>query len=187
MFNSEPITDIMIGNAPAFVHGTHMELLPLSPYVSVQASDIGAAIGKYLDHSPCGESFIFMPIVLPANAYLILRPAVCFYSNERWSRVHRDLEAEALNIVPDLCIEIVPPVPNPARLAKKISNYFDAGVSAVWVFHPRKKEVRAFVSSSVFSVLTAGDLLNGGAVLPGFLAAVESLFPPMIPEQKYEV
>jgi Uma2 family endonuclease len=57
----------------------------------------------------------------------------------------------------------------------KVEMYLRAGVRLVWVIVPEDNGVSVHVPDA--PVLTADDVLDGGAVLPGFSCPVRQLFP----------
>ena len=59
---------------------------------------------------------------------------------------------------------------------EKIHEYFQAGVELVWVIYPEAREVYIYESPVNVRVLTRADVLDGGAVLPGFQLPLGELF-----------
>lgn len=58
----------------------------------------------------------------------------------------------------------------------KVLDYLAAGAHMVWVVRPRTRTVTVYRSLREVQVLRPGDTLDGGDVLPGFTAPVETLF-----------
>jgi hypothetical protein len=54
--------------------------------------------------------------------------------------------------------------------------YLDAGTHAVWIFVTAMREIHVYGAAAHPVILTAGDLLEDAALLPGFSARVEELF-----------
>ena len=79
-------------------------------------------------------------------------------------------------VVPDLAIEIVSPTNTADEVADKLEEYFRVGVRSVWVVYPRQCMVYAYTSPKEVRVLTVGDVLDGGDVLPGFSIPVQTIF-----------
>jgi Uma2 family endonuclease len=76
---------------------------------------------------------------------------------------------------PDLAFEVVPAASEIPAVLEKVINYQLAGTT-VWVAYLKHREVHIFVPRQPTRKLTVGDTLDGGAVLPGFKAALVDLF-----------
>jgi Uma2 family endonuclease len=77
---------------------------------------------------------------------------------------------------PDLAVEIISPSDLPSEMADKIHQYFAAGTQLVWVVDPLRQTVTVHGTSGAPHVLTSGDAIDGGDVLPGFRYPVSKLF-----------
>ena len=77
---------------------------------------------------------------------------------------------------PALAIEIISPSNTFDELARKIQEYLEAGTRAVWIFVTAKPEILVYSATAHPAILTAADLLEDAALLPGFSAQVEELF-----------
>jgi Uma2 family endonuclease len=76
----------------------------------------------------------------------------------------------------DLAVEVLSRSNRKAEMKRKVREYFDAGIGLVWLIDPRKRNARVFTSTTDFTLLTEGDSLDGGAVLPGFRLPLRELF-----------
>ena len=65
-------------------------------------------------------------------------------------------------------IEVVSPTNSAVDVQRKIHEYFEAGVSKVWVIYPEQKKIYIYASPTQIQVLQLGDELDGGDLLPGF-------------------
>jgi Uma2 family endonuclease len=104
------------------------------------------------------------------------RPDVAFVSHARWPYNRRVPNVAVWEIVPDLAIEVVSPSNTAFEVQRKIHEYFDAGVSQVWIIYPPQQEVYVFSSTKRIEVLQPGQDLDGGNLLPGFRLPLASLF-----------
>ncbi len=77
---------------------------------------------------------------------------------------------------PALAIEITSPSNTFDELARKTQQYLDAGTHAVWIFVTAMRQIHVHSASAHPVILTAEDLLEDAALLPGFSARVEELF-----------
>ncbi len=78
--------------------------------------------------------------------------------------------------VPGLAVEVISPGNTRGEMARKLHDYFAAGVALVWYVYPRDGVVRAYTSETEFQTLNEADQLDGGAVLPGFRYPIRQLF-----------
>ena len=78
-------------------------------------------------------------------------------------------------VIPRLVAEVVDGV-NSAELARKIEDYFTAGIKLVWVADLGNHKVTAYTSLTKFKVISASGTLEAGKVLSGFKMPVKALF-----------
>ena len=88
----------------------------------------------------------------------------------------REPERRIQPFSPALAVEITSPSNTYDELARKTQQYLDAGTYAVWIFVTAKREIHIYGASVHPVILTAEDLLEDAALLPGFSARVEELF-----------
>jgi Uma2 family endonuclease len=77
---------------------------------------------------------------------------------------------------PDLAVEVVSPSDRTGDVNEKIDAWLAAGCVAVWVINPQLETVTVYRSRTNIEIKTAGEVLDGGAVVPGFSCAVDELF-----------
>lgn len=97
-----------------------------------------------------------------------------------WENVPPDDEdlPQIPDLAPDLAVEVLSPSNTPNEMARKRKEYFRAGTSLVWQVNPEKKSVEVFTSPTRSKVLSIGDTLDGGSLLPGFTLPLSVLFAP---------
>lgn len=79
-------------------------------------------------------------------------------------------------LAPDLVVEVISPSDSISELAAKLAMYQDAGVPLIWLVDPNKTTVTVIAADTPAQVLRAGDILDGGEVLPGFAVPVAEVF-----------
>jgi Uma2 family endonuclease len=84
--------------------------------------------------------------------------------------------AKVPEVVPNLCVEVLSEGNTVAEMARKLKEYFVAGVDLVWFIDPDERTVRVFTSPDDVKTLRVKDTLTGGTVLPGFAVPVTELF-----------
>ena len=106
---------------------------------------------------------------------LVRIPDVAFTS---WDRVPggRQPTAPVPGLVPNLAIEVLSPSNTPGEMALKRRDYFASGVELVWEIDPESRTIRVFTSPANARTLTVAEILDGGAVLPGFMVPVGQVF-----------
>jgi Uma2 family endonuclease len=106
------------------------------------------------------------------------RPDVAFVSAKRWPMKRPVPRAEAWDVIPDLTVEVISESNSADAVARKIEEYFKAGVSQVWVIYPSTSKIYVYDSPARVRILQLGDELDGGGVIPGFHVALSTLFEP---------
>ena len=112
----------------------------------------------------------------PHNPAQVRRPDLAFVATDRLSLVP---DVGHVPVRPDLAVEVLSPDDGAYDLDYKLRDYRLAGIPLVWVFNPAVdiRMVRVFRPGRPVDELFEGDTLTGDDVLPGFSAAVRSLFP----------
>jgi Uma2 family endonuclease len=80
------------------------------------------------------------------------------------------------HIAPDLAVEVLSKSNTKLEMARKLDEYFKAGVKLVWLVDPKKKTVRVYTAVDQFVQLNEGQTLDGGEVLPGFSMPITEVF-----------
>jgi len=106
---------------------------------------------------------------------LVRIPDVSFIS---WNRLPgRRIPRDAIwDLAPDLAIEVISKGNTPEEMARKLADYFAAGVRAVWYVYPASREVRVYSAADTFTLFTAPQVLDGGEMLPGFRVDLQAYF-----------
>ena len=162
----------------------------LEKEMGVFESEIAAilydAIKAYLSDRPLGKVTIEYLFLLDTEKNLRRRPDVAFISAARWPIGKRAPREAAWNVVPDLAIEVLSPGNRTRDDARKLEEYFRAGVRLVWFVNPESSRVYVHTHDSPLSVqiLPITESLDGGDVLPGFRLPLAELFAEDEGEEK---
>ena len=98
---------------------------------------------------------------------------VIYISHDR----HGQTTSESyLDVAPELIVEIMSPGDTWREVMDKLEEYFDIGVSLVWVADPQKQQVYVYRALTDVDRYTRDDNLPGGEVLPDFSVSVAALF-----------
>jgi Uma2 family endonuclease len=106
---------------------------------------------------------------------LVRIPDVSFIS---WDQVpNREVPTEPIpDLAPALAVEVLSEGNTPKEMARKLKEYFLAGVELVWFVDPQKRTVSVYTTPDRYTVLTEEQTLDGGVVLPGFALPLRTLF-----------
>jgi Uma2 family endonuclease len=77
---------------------------------------------------------------------------------------------------PDLAVEVLSPGNTRREIAAKVRDYLAAGSRAVWVVDPERRTVTVHRPDREPERLAGSDVLDGGAVLPGFRLPLAEIF-----------
>lgn len=102
-------------------------------------------------------------------------PDVAFFA---WDRLpDRTYPTEPIAAVaPNLAIEILSRSNTAEEMRLKRIDYFDSGVELVWEIDPNTRIVRVYSGVNAVREFSAGDELDGGLVLAGFVLPLATLF-----------
>jgi len=156
----ELVDGVLVEKAMGFEESGWAALLIMHLGLHVLQNDLGKVLGSD-----------GMMRLLPG---IVRIPDVSFLSWARYPKGLRPGEIPAL--APDLAVEILSPSNTRNEMARKLDEYFRAGVRLVWYVDPKAREVRVYESPEAPAVLTAGHVLDGGAVLPGFRLPLADFF-----------
>ncbi len=151
------------------VNGAIVDMPPSSPINTIIAMRIARFLSEYvMTHDAGYVTGADGDFKLSENQ--VRQPDVAFVSKERYPTVPDQFDS-----APDIAIEVVSPRED---VLGKASEYLKAGTRFVWAIYPETKTVHVLQSDAPrWTELTAGDVLDGGNVLPEFRLAVDDIFP----------
>jgi Uma2 family endonuclease len=79
-------------------------------------------------------------------------------------------------LAPDLVAEVLSASNTPAEMERKRAEYFTYGVRVLWEVDPAARTVTVYTPDQAVVVLDSTQVLDGGAVLPGFTLKLSELF-----------
>jgi len=106
---------------------------------------------------------------------LVRIPDVAFISWKRYPKKTRK-HGEIPTVAPDLVVEVLSKGNTRREMARKLDEYFRAGVLLVWYVDPKRRTVRVFTDRDHSVVLGEDQHLDGGDVLPGFTLSIRDWF-----------
>jgi Uma2 family endonuclease len=137
------------------------------------ALELAHLIKAYLDRNDLGIC-VGADGMMRIAPGLVRIPDVSFIT---WDRLPgRESPSEPIpDLAPDLAVEVLSEGNTKAEMARKVQEYFGAGVVMVWLIDPRKRTARVFSAVEKSSLVRADETLEGGAILPGFVVRLSEL------------
>jgi Uma2 family endonuclease len=133
-------------------------------------------LDRFLDNTPLGRAVPEMIFDLRPAVDRERRPDVAIVSFERWARGRQIPDTPSWAVAPDLVVEIVSRSNTADEVADKLGEYFRVRVRQIWVVYPRQCMIYVYTSPKEVRVLTVGDVLDAGDVLPGLSLPVQRIF-----------
>ena len=160
------------------VDGEVVENEPMGIRQAFVISRLDQRIGRFADDRGLGRTAVEALFRLDPEGRLKRRPDLAFVSHERWPIDREDPDGAAMELAPDLAVEVVSPTNSADEIMRKLHEYLDAGVRLVWVIYPAWRLIYVYHSADSVRILTEAGTLDGGDVLPGFRVPLSELFGP---------
>ena len=139
------------------------------------AMRIGALLSTYVRAHSLGEVFAAETgFILRRDPDTVRAPDAAFVAKE--SLPAGELPIGYLEILPDLAVEVVSPSDSAREVREKVADWLRAGVPLLWAIDPATRSVTVYRSPDDFDLLSEDDSLDGGRVIPSFLADINDLF-----------
>jgi Uma2 family endonuclease len=161
------------------VVGDQVEVLPpMGVREVLVASFLQRVMGTFTDREKLGTVVTEALFQLIAKPRLQRRPDLAFVSYRTWpaDRSILDIETNAWHVIPDLAVEVVSPTDMAVEVLARVREYFDAGVSRVWLVFPTHQLVYDYESPTRVQISARPDTLVGDPVVPGFRLPLSELF-----------
>jgi Uma2 family endonuclease len=158
------------------IDGDVVEKPPMSVREVVLASRLHLPMGQFALTNALGQVVVEALFGIDPQRRLSLRPDLAFVSQERWPIDRTVPQTEAWDVIPDLAVEIIRRTNKTLDDLGKVEDYFRAGVRAVWLILPRFATVYVYDSPTSIRIVSRGEELDGGALLPGFRLPLATLF-----------
>jgi Uma2 family endonuclease len=134
---------------------------------------LGWLIAAHVDHNDLGVC-VGADGMMHIGPGLVRIPDLSFIA---WSRLpnHESPQEPIPDLAPDLAVEVLSEGNTKGEMARKVREYFEAGVTLVWLIDPRKRTARVFSTVERSTLIRADQTLDGGDVLPGFVLRLSDL------------
>jgi Uma2 family endonuclease len=157
------------------VRGVLVEMTPAGGWHGERAIQIAGPLWSFVYPRNLGQVYIAETgFVLATNPDVVRASDVAFVRSERLPP--HDERKGYLPFAPDLAVEVVSPNDRQSDVMDKVLEYLDGGTQLVWVVEPHRRVVTVWTPDRTAHILTDGDELDGGDVLPGFRLSVADIF-----------
>ncbi len=139
------------------------------------AAKIGSHLEAFVATNGLGETYAAETgFILDTAPDTVRAPDVSFVSRERAEAIAE--ERGFFPGAPDLAVEVVSPNDRDRELREKVSDWLRAGTQMVVVIDPDQRTAMVYRAPDDICLLTAGDVLDGGAVVPKWKMPLADLF-----------
>lgn len=138
------------------------------------AGKIAARLLDHVERLGLGTVLVESGYVLRRGPDTVRGPDVSFISVTRLPP--DQIPEQFIPGAPDLAVEILSPTSRWSEVEEKVADYLAGGTRLVWVVEPRERRVVVRYPDRPPRTLTAGDVLDGEDVVPGFALALADLF-----------
>ena len=135
---------------------------------------IARILGNYVQQHRLGKVF-GSDGMLRLKPSQIRIPDVAFISKHRFAGLTPQSEV-FWDLGCDLAVEVISPGNTRREMERKLADYFQAGVLAVWFVYSATREFVVYSSSEQSATLRGNDRLEGGSLLPGFSLLIGDVF-----------
>ncbi|MBI2911012.1 MAG: Uma2 family endonuclease [Chloroflexi bacterium] len=156
------------------VNGIFIAMAPPAPEHGGVAALTATTLTNHSRTRRLGRVLVEAGFVLRRNPDTVRFPDVAFVRAERIPP--EGLPRRYWDLTPDLVGEVISPNDTPAEIEARLQEWLDAGAPLVWLLYPENRSVQAATSLLDRVRLGPDDILDGGAVLPGFSIRVGELF-----------
>jgi Uma2 family endonuclease len=80
------------------------------------------------------------------------------------------------DVIPSLVVEVLSKGKTRGEIAKKLKDYFFAGVQLAWVIDPKMRTAEAYTATDAKTAIPVDGELDGADVVPGFTLPLADLF-----------
>ncbi len=157
------------------VNGVVITMPPPSFYHGLCCSELGYRLGRHVREQKLGWiTSNDSGVILARKPDTVRGPDLAFWSSERMPAPPRTGYPD---LAPDLVVEVLSPSDVFPQILRKVQQYLRAGTREVWVVVPEDRSVTVCRPGQEQVILSNGETLSSGDILPGFSCPVADLFP----------
>ena len=156
------------------IDGELIEMAPTGGSHRNVAFRIATRVDRYEPSRELVEGFTAEAgFILRRNPDNLVAPDVAFVRRDRLPPP--DQRSGALELAPDIAVEVISPWDRQSRVTRQVLRYLAAGTELVWVVDPEARTVTVYERDRTARVLSEDNILDGGSVIPGFQMKVSEL------------
>lgn len=139
------------------------------------AMELSSALHQHVKRNNLGKVYAAETgFTITVNPDTVRAPDIAFV---RMERIQETPKVKSYRRgAPDLAVEVISPGDTVSEVERKVTEWLEAGASAVWIVSPELKTVTVYRSLTDIDTLTEKDTLDGGDVVPGFQIPVDEIF-----------
>ena len=152
------------------------ELVKMPP-AGFRHGDIGLAVASHLRRHV--NAMRLGRVVASDTGYQlsvdhVLAPDVSFVSESRLPA--SGLPEGFFQGAPDIAVEVISPSEREQHILEKVGDYLRYGCKMVVVIRPRTRRVEVHLPNREMQILESDDVLDGGAIVPGWQLPIAEIF-----------
>ena len=158
------------------VRGVFRKIEPAGAMAGEAATAVGAEVSQYVRPRRLGR-VSSGGVHLERRPDTVRKPGVAYISA---AKLPLDVKVWGYyEVIPDLIAEIAPTAKaHPWQVADRVAMWHSYGVPLVWAVYPALRTVAAHSLNGTTVSYTEDDVLDGGAVIPGFQCLVRDILDP---------
>jgi Uma2 family endonuclease len=157
------------------VDGVRVEKI-VSSYAAWIANRLDRNLGPFAEEHGIGTSVTEAMFILDADLDLRRRPDLAMVLAGKWPVGQPPPPKGDWGLIPDLAVEVLSPGNGFEEMLGKLREYFEYGVTEVWIAAPTERIVLVYRSLDEVSTFHVGQALTSDLV-PGWSTPVETLLP----------
>ena len=171
---AEELLTLPEGRHGEIVRGVYVEMTGTGTLHGVVALRIGRYVGAFVDEHALGVATgAETAFRLCRNPETTRCPDCAFIAA---ARLTGGLPRGVFEGAPDLAVEVLSPSNTSTEMQRKLAEYLRYGARQVWIADPDTHTVATHTAGALPRFLEAGDVLEGGDLLPGFSAPIAAFF-----------
>ena len=157
------------------VQGELRQMAPAGRQHGRIAAKIGSCLEAFVANNGLGETYAAETgFIIDTTPDTVRAPDVSFVSRER-----AEATAEERGFfpgAPDLAVEVISPNDRYSEIEEKVSDWLRAGTQMVVVIDPHQRTATVYRAPDDMCMLTEGEVLAGGDVVPGWKMSLADVF-----------
>lgn len=162
------------GSQQELVRGVIITMAPPGGMHGVSCSKVDRTIGHFVEANKLGTvACNDTGVITEHDPDTVRGPDVAYWSSKRLAKV----PVGFIDAAPELVVEVLSPSNSSKQIRAKLKEYFQKGVSMVWIVSPEDRTVTVYRSLDEGRLLHENATLSGEDILPGFSCSVADLLP----------